>query len=175
MYSWDKKKKKHFCTTATLWCRGFLSRSSGFGVMMKRCSRPGWRHCYSEGRALWFDLGFVPEQHLLISLGSTLDYSKANVRHRHVMFLLKHTHMRTDRRTDGRTRTHRRTGTGWRESLSVVSDFQPIHKHKRPLCLASSESLGRVPVRQSATFPPSLQPNPDVLSVCRVPPAGLKL
>lgn len=134
---------------------------------MKRCSRPDWRHCYWKRRALWFDLGFVSKQRVLISLFKSKRPSQT-------CCVSAQTHTRTDRQTNGRTDTH--LGKGRRESLSVVSDFQPIHKHKRPLCQASSESLGRVPVRQSATFPAILQLKPkEVLSAHRLHLTGSKL
>lgn len=149
-----------------------LSRSSDFGVMMKRCSRPVWRHCYWKRRALWFDLGFVSRQHVLISLGSTVDYSKANVRHRHV-FLLKHTHAQTDRQTDGRTHTWGR-GEGKAWVLLVISNR---YTNTKDLC-------DRRRASRSAEFLSGSRPHSlrfyslspmEVLSVHRVPLTGSEL
>lgn len=60
------------------------------------------------------------------------------------------------------THTHTHTHTGGVEGCSAVSDFQLIHKHKRPLCLASTtlplliHRSGRVPVQRPPNAPPSL-------------------
>lgn len=75
----------------------------------------------------------VKEQNFLILLCATVGHWKANVSHWHVGF----------------SHTHRAV-----EGCGVVSDFQLIHKHKSPLCLASAtlplsiHPSGQIPVQQ---------------------------
>lgn len=92
--------------------------------------------CYSEWRTLGLIWGSTFLSHSALQLAIQKQMSVTDV-------LCIHTH------------------TGGVEGCSAVSDFQLIHKHKRPLCLASTtlpllvHRSGRVPVQRPPKVPPS--------------------
>lgn len=102
-----------------------LSRSSHSRVMMKRC-RPRMTQLFFRGASalVWSGFCFWAAPPYRILLYSWLFKSKCQSQTCYM-----HTH------TDRQIHTHAQGGA---EGCSVVSDFQLIRKHKRPLCLAST-------------------------------------